>query len=67
VFCHGEDGKGGHGGGASLGSTTDLAAAIQTVTAGRNSMPPFRATLTPEQIRDVSAYVVEVLAGSAVR
>jgi len=63
VFCHGEDGKGGHGGGAPLGSVTELAAAIQTVTAGRNSMPPFRSTLTPEQIRDVSAYVVEVLAG----
>ena len=34
---------------------------MQTVTAGRNNMPPFRATFTPEQIRDVSAYVVEKL------
>jgi mono/diheme cytochrome c family protein len=25
-------------------------------------MPAFRSTLTPEQIRDVSAYVVEALA-----
>jgi mono/diheme cytochrome c family protein len=41
---------------------TDLAAAIQTVTAGRNNMPPFRAAFTPEQIRDVSAYVVQTLA-----
>ena len=40
----------------------DLAAAIQTVTAGRNNMPPFRSAFTPEQIRDVSAYVVEALA-----
>ena len=42
-------------------ASKDLAAAMQTVTAGRNNMPPFGATLTPEQIRDVSAYVVETL------
>ena len=63
VVCHGEDGKGGHGAGAPLVGVTDLAAAMQTVTTGRNDMPPFRTTFTPEQIRDVSAYVVEALAG----
>jgi len=61
VFCHGTDGKGDHGG-ASLAAVTDLAAAMQTVTAGRNNMPPFRTTLTPDEIRDVSAYVVQALA-----
>ena len=35
---------------------------MQTVTAGRNNMPPFGTAFTPEQIRDVSAYVVEALA-----
>ncbi len=63
VVCHGEDGKGGHGGGAPLVALKDLAATMQTVTAGRNSMPPFSAVLTADQIRDVSAYVVEALAG----
>jgi alcohol dehydrogenase (cytochrome c) len=63
VVCHGEDGKGGHGGGAPLAGVTDLAAAIQTVTAGRNNMPPFSTQFTPDQIRDVSAYVVAELAG----
>jgi cytochrome c6 len=62
AVCHGDDGRGGHTGGAPLVSVTDLAAAIQTVTAGRNTMPPFRTAFTPEQIRDVSAYVVEALA-----
>ena len=62
AVCHGDDGKGGHTGGAPLGGVRDLAAAIQTVTAGRNNMPPFSAAFTPEQIRDVSAYVVEALA-----
>ncbi len=61
--CHGPDGAGGHGGGASLVALKDLAATIQTVTAGRNNMPPFSASFTPEQIRDVSAYVVGALAG----
>jgi alcohol dehydrogenase (cytochrome c) len=65
VLCHGADGKGGHGVGAPLVSVRDLAAAMQTVTTGRNDMPAFRAAFTPEQIRDVSAYVVEVLAGVA--
>ena len=62
VVCHGDDGKGGHGAGAPLAGVTDLAAAIQTITEGRNSMPPFGRSFTPEQIRDVSAYVVESLA-----
>jgi mono/diheme cytochrome c family protein len=62
VVCHGEDGQGGHGGGAPLVALKDLAATIQTVTAGRNNMPPFNASFTPEQIRDVSAYVVQGLA-----
>jgi alcohol dehydrogenase (cytochrome c) len=62
AVCHGDDGKGGHTGGAPLDRVADLAAAIQTVTTGRNNMPPFRSAFTPEQIRDVSAYVVQTLA-----
>ena len=68
AVCHGDDGKGGHTGGAPLDRLTDLAAVIQTVTAGRNNMPPFRTGFTPEQVRDVSAFVVEVIAaGRAAR
>jgi alcohol dehydrogenase (cytochrome c) len=65
ALCHGADGAGGHGVGAALTSVKDLAATIQTVTSGRNSMPSFSATLTADQIRDVSGYVVEVLARPA--
>jgi hypothetical protein len=61
VACHGTDGKGDHGG-APLTGVKDLDAAIATVTAGRNTMPSFRSAFTPEQIRDVSAFVVQVLA-----
>jgi alcohol dehydrogenase (cytochrome c) len=62
VVCHGADGKGGHGVGAPLTAVADFGAALQTVTAGRNDMPPFRTAFTPEQIRDVTAYVVDGLA-----
>jgi quinohemoprotein ethanol dehydrogenase len=62
AVCHGDDGKGGHTGGAPLDKVADFNAAIQTVTAGRNNMPSFSSSFTPEQIRDVSAYVVRSLA-----
>jgi mono/diheme cytochrome c family protein len=39
----------------------DLAATMRTITAGRNTMPPFSSSFTAEQIRDVSASVVERL------
>jgi quinohemoprotein ethanol dehydrogenase len=56
--CHGADGKGGHGGGAPLNKVTDRALVARTVRDGKNSMPPFGAALSPEQIEAVSAYVV---------
>jgi mono/diheme cytochrome c family protein len=67
VLCHGDDGKGGHGVGAPLLAVRDFATAMQTVAAGRNTMPGFSSAFTPEQMRDVSVYVVETLAGRPVR
>ena len=67
VICHGTDGKGGHGGGAPLAGVKDIAAAVQTVSAGRNNMPPFGSSFTPDQIRDVSAYVIETLTSHGAR
>jgi alcohol dehydrogenase (cytochrome c) len=61
LICHGEDGLGGHGGGAPLDQVASAAAAMQTLEAGRNNMPSFAGVLTAEQIRDVAAYVVERL------
>ncbi len=59
LLCHGADGTGGHGVGAPLVNVRDVAMAMQTVTDGRNAMPSFRTSFTPDQIRDVSAYVVQ--------
>jgi mono/diheme cytochrome c family protein len=62
AVCHGEDGKSGHGAAPSLATVKDLNFAIQTITAGRNTMPAFREPFTADQIRDVSAFVTSVLA-----
>ena len=61
-MCHGEDGRGGHGGGAPLNEVVDFSAVVAMVTAGRNNMPAFAPRLSPAEIRDVAAYVVETLA-----
>jgi mono/diheme cytochrome c family protein len=61
VACHGEDGRGGHGGGAPLDQVDDVAMVIATITDGRGNMPPLGGALTPEQISAVAAYVVEEL------
>jgi quinohemoprotein ethanol dehydrogenase len=57
VFCHGEHGEGGHGGGKTLANAREPVFVVQTVSEGRREMPSFAGQLTPEQIRDVAAYV----------
>ena len=61
VACHGEDGRGGHGGGAPLDKVTDPALVIAHGHDGRGSMPPLGGVLTAEQIRAVAAYVATEL------
>jgi alcohol dehydrogenase (cytochrome c) len=61
VACHGEDGRGGHGGGASLDQVKDAALVATVITDGRGNMPPLGGALTPEQIRAVAAYVTNGL------
>lgn len=55
--CHGNDGKGGHGGGAPLDHARDLASVLATVRDGRKSMPPFGAALSAEQLQAVAEFV----------
>jgi mono/diheme cytochrome c family protein len=61
VACHGEDGRGGPGGGAPLEKVTDATMVAAMVTDGRGNMPPLAEALTAEQIRAVAAYVVNGL------
>ena len=62
--CHGEEGKGGHGGGPNITQVTALELVANTVIAGKNNMPPFAASLTFAQIRDVAAFVAAELGKS---
>src|SRR5690606_26037165 len=59
VACHGENGRGGQpASAASLeAAARDLDALAATAWNGRNTMPAFRGTLTPGQLRDVSHYI----------
>jgi alcohol dehydrogenase (cytochrome c) len=59
--CHGEDGLGGHNNGMPLNNLESLSAAFAVLTTGRNNMPNFTGALSPEQLRDVTAFVVDRL------
>ena len=59
--CHGADGKSGHGG-ADLTQTALNAQGIAiTIASGKGNMPAFADIFTPEQLRDVAAYVAQRL------
>nr|PZN67305.1 MAG: quinonprotein alcohol dehydrogenase [Pseudomonadota bacterium] len=59
VACHGENGRGGQAANAASleAAARDLDALAATAWNGRNTMPAFRGTLTPGQLRDVSHYI----------
>jgi quinohemoprotein ethanol dehydrogenase len=63
ALCHGASGTGGNGGPdlTSLAAAKDMTKIVQQVTNGGSGMPAFQATLTPQQIVDVSAYVVQTM------
>lgn len=62
VACHGDDGRGGHGGGIDLHNATDFTLVVNIIAQGRNNMPPLGAVFTPEQLRDVAGYVSQTIA-----
>ena len=59
--CHGPDGQGSHGAGAALKPTLTAATVYSVATTGRNDMPAFRGSLSPQQLRDVAAFVAQEL------
>ena len=58
--CHGPRGQGGHSG-PPLTRVRDLEKVLRTVREGGVQMPALGSTLTPEEIQDVSTYLVEGL------
>jgi alcohol dehydrogenase (cytochrome c) len=61
AFCHAASGAGGHDG-VPLVNATDTMSNARITFAGRNKMPAFGSAYTPEEIRDLGAYVA-TLAG----
>jgi glucose dehydrogenase/cytochrome c5 len=62
--CHGALGTGGNGGPdlTKIPSAKNLQTVIGQVTNGGGGMPPFKGTLTQQQIQDVSTYVTHKIA-----
>jgi alcohol dehydrogenase (cytochrome c) len=62
VACHGEAGDGGHGGGPTLiaGQSADTIVAVAG--AGKETMPAFGRVYSAAELRDVAAYVTQMLA-----
>lgn len=62
VVCHGESGKGGSHGGAPLTASLTRESIMNTVTRGRNDMPGFGSALSPDQLADLTGYVLALAA-----
>ncbi|MEI6407984.1 MAG: cytochrome c [Bacteroidota bacterium] len=61
VVCHGADGKLGMNGAKDLSmSVLPLEERINTITNGRNVMTPFKALLSPEEIKAVAQYTLSL-------
>ncbi|MBT6043210.1 MAG: PQQ-binding-like beta-propeller repeat protein [Gammaproteobacteria bacterium] len=61
VYCHGDTGEGGHGGGAELTSALEVADIMEVLSNGRNGMPPFSLVFSSEQAHDVANYLTAEL------
>jgi mono/diheme cytochrome c family protein len=64
VYCHGDTGTGGHGGGAELTSALTTETIMAMLSTGKNTMPNFSATMSPEQMHDIATFVKEDLVPS---
>jgi hypothetical protein len=63
----GESGKGGSHGGAPLTTSLTRESIVNIVTRGRNDMPPFGSALSPDQLADLTSYVLTLAATNPAR
>jgi quinohemoprotein ethanol dehydrogenase len=61
VYCHGDHGQGGEGGGKAISPTLGIDGVAAVLRAGRNRMPAFGASMTAEQLNDVATFVQQRL------
>ena len=62
VVCHGPTGKGGSHGGPALTRALTRESIANVVTRGRNDMPAFGSALSPDQLQDLTAYILQLAA-----
>ena len=60
VVCHGENGKGGTHGGAPFTPKLTHDSVVTVLTRGRNDMPPFGASMSPDALEDLTAWVLDL-------
>ena len=63
VYCHGDHGQGGEGGGKAISPTLGFDGVRSVVGSGRDKMPAFAAAMTSDQLQDVATYVHQKLSG----
>jgi alcohol dehydrogenase (cytochrome c) len=61
VYCHGETGTGGHGGGAELTSALTVDTIMAMLSTGKGQMPSFNGALSVEQMHDIATFAKEDL------
>lgn len=61
VYCHGEQGTGGEGGGKAIARALRTEGIFGVLSTGRNTMPAFSSSMNAEQLHDVATYVMQVL------
>jgi mono/diheme cytochrome c family protein len=57
VYCHGDHGQGGEGGGKPISPALEIEGILSVLRAGRDKMPAFGAALKPEELQDLATYV----------
>lgn len=60
VVCHGVTGQGGSHGGAKLTHVLTPQGIVNVVSRGRNDMPAFGSALSAQDLRDITAYVMQL-------
>jgi PQQ-dependent dehydrogenase (methanol/ethanol family) len=60
VYCHGEKGEGGEGGGKSIAAELGVGGIFSVLDQGRNQMPAFGGSMTAEQMHDLASYVLQL-------
>ena len=61
VYCHGESGRGGEGGGKAISPDLRIDDMLAVLARGRDKMPAFAEAMTPEQLQDLAGYLHEEL------